>query len=79
MCIGSYNVLYIALFHDVILCSIIGVDVGGRWKELFETIRPHIDDHVLNFNDNHILLACLGANEKQVVNQMMDSIKDWLQ
>lgn len=55
------------------------VNIGAEWKDLMEVVRPHIEDHVLTFNDNHILLACLGAKDNQIVNQMMDSIKTFIQ
>ena len=41
-------------------------------------VQPHIDDHITTFNDNHILLACLGAKEEKVVEEMMDSITTYL-
>jgi len=50
----------------------------GRWTEAYEVIRPHMDDHVLSFNDNHILLACLGAKNETAVKQMMNSLKDFV-
>lgn len=55
-----------------------GANVEDRWEDAYEVVRPHMDDHVLTFNDNHILLACLGAEKKKVVDQMMNSIKEWL-
>lgn len=55
-----------------------GANVEGRWSQICEVIRPHTDDHVLTFNDNHILLACLGAGNQTAVNQFIDSIKDWV-
>lgn len=58
--------------------TITGVKLEGRWEECYEVIRPHMDDHVLNFNDNHILLACLGAKDQKAVEQMMESIKDFV-
>ncbi|XP_053382109.1 tetratricopeptide repeat protein 38-like isoform X1 [Mercenaria mercenaria] len=55
-----------------------GANVEGRWKDIYEVIKSHEDDHVLTFNDNHILLACLGAENKAAVEHLMTSIKDWL-
>lgn len=55
-----------------------GANVEGRWQEIYEVIRPHVDDHVLTFNDNHILLACLGAENKTAVDNLMTSIKNWI-
>ena len=55
-----------------------GVDVGNRWEDVFETIRPHVDDHILVFNDVHLLLACLGAGKNEAVKQLMDSIQNFV-
>lgn len=55
-----------------------GAKLEDRWQDIYEIIRPHVDDHVLSFNDIHILLACLGADNMTAVNQMMQSIKDFI-
>jgi tetratricopeptide (TPR) repeat protein len=34
-----------------------GVDVGDRWGPVARAWRPHVDDHVLAFNDLHAALA----------------------
>ncbi|WAR07478.1 TTC38-like protein [Mya arenaria] len=71
-----------APLHFVDACSLLlrlnmeGVRLEGRWNDCYEVIRPHVDDHVLTFNDNHILLACLGANKIETVKRMMTSIKE---
>ena len=54
------------------------MNVGDKWNDLYEIVREHVDDHVITFNDNHILLACLGSKKMDVVNQMMESIKDYI-
>lgn len=56
----------------------LGANVEDRWQDIREVVRPHMDDHTLTFNDNHILLACLGADDKKAVDQLMNSIKEWL-
>lgn len=51
-----------------------GVDVGGRWKRLYETCLPHLDDHVLAFNDLHFLMAFLGAGQREIADKLLQSI-----
>ena len=58
--------------------TVTGVDVGERWQEVFEVCRPHLDDHILVFNDAHLLMACLGAGKEDGVKQMMDSIENFI-
>ncbi|KAK7091233.1 hypothetical protein V1264_008945 [Littorina saxatilis] len=73
-----------ALLDMVDVCSLMfrlemeGVNMGDRWEEVFEICRPHLDDHILVFNDVHLLLACLGANKGDAVKQMMDSIENFI-
>jgi hypothetical protein len=50
-----------------------GVDVGRRWDELYETCIPHLDDHLSTFYDMHYLMAFLGAQQKQLVNNFVSS------
>ncbi|XP_013418392.1 tetratricopeptide repeat protein 38 isoform X3 [Lingula anatina] len=54
-----------------------GVNVGERWNEILETCQSHVGDHVQCFTDAHILMALLGAKEKEIAKQMMDSIKSF--
>ena len=46
----------------------------GRWDDIYEVVRPHTEDHVTSFNDNHIMLACLGAKKMHAVDEMKDSL-----
>ncbi|XP_071101465.1 tetratricopeptide repeat protein 38-like [Haliotis cracherodii] len=73
-----------ALLDMVDACSLLfrlemeGVDVGERWNNVYDVCRPHIDDHILAFNDVHMLLACLGAKKSDAVKQLMDSLKQFV-
>ena len=55
-----------------------GQNVGERWTDIFEVCRPHIEDHILAFNDLHVLMCCLGAKKTDVVNKMVDSLMDYV-
>ncbi len=55
-----------------------GQKVDGRWTDVFEVCKPHVDDHLLSFNDLHIMMSCLGAKEKDMVMEMSTSIEDFI-
>ncbi len=55
-----------------------GQKVGSRWKELFETCRPHSEDHVLAFNDAHVLMCLLGAGDMDAVVKVIDSLSEYV-
>ncbi|XP_067666237.1 tetratricopeptide repeat protein 38-like isoform X2 [Haliotis asinina] len=74
-----------ALLDLVDACSLLfrlemeGVDVGERWNDIYDVCRPHVDDHILAFNDVHILMACLASKQPDAAKQMMESIKQFVQ
>ena len=43
------------------------VDVGGRWRELAERARGHVDDHSLVFVDLHYLMALAAAGDANAI------------
>jgi len=49
------------------------VDVGGRWRELAERARLHIDDHALVFVDLHYLMALAATGDATAVEQFLHS------
>ena len=49
------------------------VAVGGRWHELAERARDHIDDHSLVFVDLHYLMALAADNDVAAVQEFLDS------
>ena len=49
------------------------VDVGGRWRELAEHARDHVDDHALVFVDLHYLMALAAAGDTNAVEQFLGS------
>ncbi|KAK2172387.1 hypothetical protein NP493_966g00006 [Ridgeia piscesae] len=56
-----------------------GVDVGDRWKGIYEVCRPLVDVHVLVFNDIHMLMSYLRAKKTDTVAKMMASINDYIE
>ncbi|RUS88885.1 hypothetical protein EGW08_003324 [Elysia chlorotica] len=55
-----------------------GVNVGDRWDTVYDYCKSHLHDHLLVFNDLHILLACLGSGHKQAAQELMDSIQTFV-
>ncbi|XP_069105797.1 tetratricopeptide repeat protein 38-like [Argopecten irradians] len=55
-----------------------GVNVKDRWKEVFDLCESHLEDHIMTFNDAHILFACLGADKKEESQKMIDTLKDFV-
>ncbi|XP_064642236.1 tetratricopeptide repeat protein 38-like [Lineus longissimus] len=75
-----------AMFDMIDACSMLyrleleGVDVGlKRWEDIYEMCRPHIDDHILLFNDLHLLMACLGAKKREVAQAFMASLRQFVE
>ncbi|XP_059154374.1 tetratricopeptide repeat protein 38-like [Physella acuta] len=73
-----------AMLDVVDVCSLLyrlqmeGVNVGDRWDKVYQVCKPHLRDHVLAFNDMHLVVACLGADQKEAVKELMDSIQDFI-
>lgn len=55
-----------------------GVDVGNRWKDLYHLWESHTDDHILAFNDVHMLMCTLGAKNQDATLKLMTSLRDYV-
>ncbi|XP_070533328.1 tetratricopeptide repeat protein 38-like [Ptychodera flava] len=55
-----------------------GVDVGDRWKNVYEHWSPRIGDHALMFDDIHSLMAAQGAKQDDVADKLMESLKEFI-
>ncbi|PVD31803.1 hypothetical protein C0Q70_07221 [Pomacea canaliculata] len=55
-----------------------GVNIGDRWEDVFELCRPHLDDHILVFNDIHFLLGCLGAGKADATKYFINSFEEFV-
>ncbi|KAJ6668458.1 hypothetical protein lerEdw1_011940 [Lerista edwardsae] len=53
-----------------------GVKVGDRWKAVNQLTRKHAKDHTLIFNDAHILMASLGAQDQQTTQELLKSLQE---
>lgn len=52
-----------------------GCDVKDRWKDVHEICAPHLEDHILAFNDVHILMACLGGKYEESTKKLLDTME----
>ncbi|KAK3087550.1 hypothetical protein FSP39_007448, partial [Pinctada imbricata] len=72
-----------ALLDLVDACSLLyrlkleGIPVKERWEDTLEVCKPHVDDHVLTFNDAHILMVALGQGDKDTTDKLIKSLKDF--
>ncbi|OWF53854.1 Tetratricopeptide repeat protein 38 [Mizuhopecten yessoensis] len=55
-----------------------GVNVKDRWQDVFESCQSHIEDHIITFNDAHILFACLGSEKVEESKRLIDTLKDFV-
>lgn len=55
-----------------------GIDVGNRWKELYHLWESHTDDHILVFNDVHMLMCTLGAKNEDSTLKLLASLRDYV-
>ena len=61
-----------------VLSGLVGCDVGGRWRDLLDVCVRHIDDHLSTFYDAHLLMAYLGANSTQHVDEFLQSLHNYV-
>ena len=54
------------------------VSVGDRWSDLVELCKPHKDDHLLVFNDAHLMMSYLGSNDEESKKAFSDSVEAFL-
>ncbi|XP_004642461.1 tetratricopeptide repeat protein 38 [Octodon degus] len=53
-----------------------GVSVGQRWHDVLPVVRPHSQDHILLFNDAHFLMASLGAQDRQITQDLLTGLQE---
>lgn len=54
-----------------------GVDIGGRWQDLAEIAKNHIDDTDLIFVSLHHLMALTANGDTIAAERMLDTIRRW--
>ncbi|NXO00406.1 TTC38 protein, partial [Rhinopomastus cyanomelas] len=53
-----------------------GVNVGDRWNNVLKLTKMHAKDHVLLFNDVHVLMSSLGAKDHKTTDELLTTLQD---
>ncbi|XP_073644157.1 tetratricopeptide repeat protein 38 isoform X2 [Tursiops truncatus] len=53
-----------------------GVSVGERWRDVLSVTQKHSRDHILLFNDAHLLMASLGAGDSRTTQELLTTLRD---
>ncbi|XP_004380119.1 tetratricopeptide repeat protein 38 [Trichechus manatus latirostris] len=53
-----------------------GVQVAERWQDVLPVTQKHSRDHVLLFNDAHLLMAFLGARDTRTTQELLTTLQE---
>ncbi|XP_059969091.1 tetratricopeptide repeat protein 38 [Mesoplodon densirostris] len=53
-----------------------GASVGERWQDVLSVTQKHSRDHILLFNDVHLLMASLGAGDSRTTQELLTTLRD---
>ncbi|KAM9292903.1 tetratricopeptide repeat protein 38 isoform 2-T2 [Morus bassanus] len=53
-----------------------GVKLGDRWNNVLELTKKHTKDHILLFNDVHILMSSLGAKDHKTTDELLTTLQE---
>ncbi|XP_048808490.1 tetratricopeptide repeat protein 38-like isoform X12 [Lagopus muta] len=53
-----------------------GVKLGDRWDNVLKRAKQHSKDHVLLFNDAHVLMSSLGAKDHKTTNELLTTLQE---
>ncbi|KFQ42656.1 Tetratricopeptide repeat protein 38, partial [Nestor notabilis] len=53
-----------------------GVKLGDRWNNILQLTKKHSRDHVLLFNDVHILMSSLGAKDHKTTEELLTTLQE---
>jgi tetratricopeptide (TPR) repeat protein len=53
-----------------------GIDVGGRWADVAQYLKPRLHEHYSAFLDLHYLYGLARAGEQSAVTEMLASLED---
>ena len=52
-----------------------------HWGSVYDMIEPHLKDHILTFNDCHMMFACMGSKHfseaEEMIKHLEDNFKDF--
>lgn len=55
---------------------LIGVKLGDRWDNVLKITKKHTKDHILLFNDVHILMSSLGAKDHKTTDELLTTLQE---
>lgn len=47
--------------------------IGKHWPSVIELTEPHLNDHILSFNDAHFMMALCGARKFSKAEELMEN------
>ncbi|XP_072732672.1 tetratricopeptide repeat protein 38 [Ciconia boyciana] len=53
-----------------------GVKLGDRWNNVLKLTKKHTKDHILLFNDVHILMSSLGAKDHKTTDELLTTLQE---
>ncbi|XP_009707212.1 PREDICTED: tetratricopeptide repeat protein 38, partial [Cariama cristata] len=53
-----------------------GVKLEDRWNNVLQLTKKHTKDHVLLFNDVHILMSSLGAKDHKTTDELLTTLQE---
>ncbi|NXD16852.1 TTC38 protein, partial [Nothocercus nigrocapillus] len=56
--------------------SLEGVKLGNRWDNVLKITKKHAKDHILLFNDVHILMSSLGAKDHKTTDELLTTLQE---
>lgn len=45
------------------------------WPQIFNIVEPHLEDHILAFNDAHFMAACVFSGRMDAAEQLLESVQ----
>ncbi|XP_025946707.1 tetratricopeptide repeat protein 38 isoform X3 [Apteryx rowi] len=52
------------------------VKLGNRWDNVLKLTKKHTKDHILLFNDVHILMSSLGAKDHKTTDELLTTLQE---
>ncbi|XP_037033076.1 tetratricopeptide repeat protein 38-like isoform X2 [Bradysia coprophila] len=54
--------------------------IGKHWSNIVELCEPHLNDHILSFNDAHFMMALCGARKYAEADELLEnsSSAEWI-
>ncbi|OXB80245.1 UNVERIFIED_CONTAM: hypothetical protein H355_009965, partial [Colinus virginianus] len=53
-----------------------GVKLGNRWDSVLKCSKKRTKDHVLLFNDVHVLMSSLGAKDQKTTDELLTTLQE---